>query len=1193
MSMVTPKNAAKMSCHALTVAKIIILLIAVTQNSAKTAIYLDTLQIAKTVRLTADCPPYFHIDTSTERMKLLQLNVRCYATSKQLLEQYVDKHNIDIVLLSETWNKNNYVKFKDWNTANLFKNRKDQGYGGVAFLAKPGCKLVPRKDLDTNDIEICWGQFFHNGKVITIATVYVTPGDTDSLHKLFKNIETVIRTVKGPIIITGDLNARSYLWEHWHQRHTRRHDIAWKHGKIVEDYVIELGLQIHNQGLPTRDFTSQLSAPDLTLSYGFDGEITCMIHEDTPLNTDHLPIIIQLPHADKKEIKEVWDLNKVDWTEWKTTLINKLNEWEKTHQHSSTPSDILCMEFTDIVNSLANELIPTKKACAHSKPFMTPEIKALLVKCKESRKRYKKRRDPHNWNLLQKDLGEFIQKYAKGKQEWWDNKCQSLKASDKKSWRTIHKILGGGSSAPVQPLVRNDKQYDFDDAVIARRLEEVHVLRSHVDDSAFDKTWKEEVQKTVEGLKYDIDNDLPVNSDLTIDEIQQSIENLKSKDCPGPDRIHPRFIYECGNDIIKPLLFLFQACWHEGNVPRIWKKDNRIYIPKPGKDSYNTEKAYRSLSLNSCVGKMLEQIVTKRMIALLNDKQFFEHQQHAYIQGRDTNQALLEMTLDINKALKSQCNTGAILIDFEGAFDAVWRDGTIYKLHDMGITGRLNKYVKSFLSNRQSRSFVNSICTDWIDTKEGIPQGSVMGPILYILFTRDITSIININHVKFADDLSMWTSHKNASQIELKLNENMDSLLKWARQWRQRINIAKTETMLFTRGDDLSLQIYAEGRLLNQVKEKRILGVTIDSRLDFTAHIEQCAARGLSQVTKLGALTNGLNGASGELMLTLYKTCVRPTLEYCYPVWCSTKDITPLERVQYQALRKAVGALHGSPSSALHVITNILPLDLRLDEVLLNSYLKIVRKEDDNRLKSKIAALMSDNSFMDHKILTPLHKLSMILRKLSPLCKFENVEKQMYSSVSSCLATKATAIAYTPGSFGSSNNRCEAQAKEALQAAQNYLAKTGNGIVAFTDGSALGNPGPCGAGTAIFWKGMNSLPSLHKKPVSKLSSSYHGELQAIDLALQVICNKYPPIKKTDVHLITDCQSALQASIKCKITGNFGQILDRIEKAVTNLHKRDVRTIIYWTAGHINLPGNELADMSSKRSCHRSERNSYY
>ena len=258
-------------------------------------------------------------------------------------------------------------------------------------------------------------------------------------------------------------------------------------------------------------------------------------------------------------------------------------------------------------------------------------------------------------------------------------------------------------------------------------------------------------------------------------------------------------------------------------------------------------------------------------------------------------------------------------------------------------------------------------------------------------------------------------------------------------------------------------------------------------------------------------------------------------------------------------------------------------MDLRLDEVLLNSYLKIARKEDGNRLKDKIATLRSDKSFMDHKILTPLHKLSMILRKLPSLCNFENVERQLYSSISSCLATKATAVAYTPGSFGSSHNRCEAQAKEALQTAQNYLAKTGNNIVAFTDGSALGNPGPCGAGTAIFWKGMNSTPSLHKRPVSKLSSSYYGELQAIDLALHVICDKNPPIKKTVVHLVTDCQSALQASIKCNITGNFGQTLHQIEKSVTNLHKREVRTVIYWTAGHINLPGNELADRLAKEA----------
>ena len=100
----------------------------------------------------ADYQLYFQIDTTSESMKLLQLSVRYFTTSKQLLEQYVDKHNNDIVLLRQTWNKKDCIKFKDWNTANLFKNRKDQEHSGVAFLAKPGHTLVPRNDLDTQDM---------------------------------------------------------------------------------------------------------------------------------------------------------------------------------------------------------------------------------------------------------------------------------------------------------------------------------------------------------------------------------------------------------------------------------------------------------------------------------------------------------------------------------------------------------------------------------------------------------------------------------------------------------------------------------------------------------------------------------------------------------------------------------------------------------------------------------------------------------------------------------------------------------------------------------------------------------------------------------------------------------------------------------------------------------------------------------
>ena len=167
--------------------------------------------------------------------------------------------------------------------------------------------------------------------------------------------------------------------------------------------------------------------------------------------------------------------------------------------------------------------------------------------------------------------------------------------------------------------------------------------------------------------------------------------------------------------------------------------------------------------------------------------------------------------------------------------------------------------------------------------------------------------------------------------------------------------------------------------------------------------------------------------------------------------------------------------------------------------------------------------------------------------------------------------------------FGNSKNRTTEQAKSALVAAERYLTDTGQCIIAFTDGSALTNPGLCGAGAAIYWNGLEGQPTLHKRPISKLSTSYHGELQAIDLALTTIVNKSPPLRANTVHVITDCQAALQAVLKCNITKNFGYLLKSIQDSVTDLKSRNITVKIFWTAGHVNLKGNELADTLAKEA----------
>ena len=192
------------------------------------------------------------------------------------------------------------------------------------------------------------------------------------------------------------------------------------------------------------------------------------------------------------------------------------------------------------------------------------------------------------------------------------------------------------------------------------------------------------------------------------------------------------------------------------------------------------------------------------------------------------------------------------MVDLEGAFDSVWREAVIVKMFEMGIEGRLLAYVASFLQNRQSRSLVNTHVTDWSSTTIGVPQGSVIAPILFIIFIKDIASNIP-KHIKFADDLTIWVRNRDAKVASKELEKQLKKLQDWCNKWRLIINIQKTEVICFSAFNHTDIEVKLGNTTLNQVNVKPCLGVMIDENLAFNLHIKTLKNKAMAAFIGLAA----------------------------------------------------------------------------------------------------------------------------------------------------------------------------------------------------------------------------------------------------------------------------------------------------------------------------------------------------
>ena len=368
--------------------------------------------------------------------------------------------------------------------------------------------------------------------------------------------------------------------------------------------------------------------------------------------------------------------------------------------------------------------------------------------------------------------------------------------------------------------------------------------------------------------------------------------------------------------ITPSLTKLFNASLSTGKFPSKWKTANVTLLHK--KDDKQTTKNYRPISLLCIVGKALERCVHNVLFSYLLENNLITPLQSAYQPGNSTTTQLLDLYHQMMTALDEGKELRFIFMEVSKAFDRVWHDGVIYKLRRAGIGGTLLSWFRNYLEDRKQKVVVEGAESSEREILAGVPQGSILGPILFILYVNDIVNHLNLNLRLYADDATLFITYDNPFEAAEILQHNLDLATQWANNWLVKFNPTKTESMVVSRRkDSITPIVQIEDVDITNVSKHKHLGVNLQSNGKWSSHIQEIKGKAQKRLDILRGYMHKLDRNSLEKM---YLTYVRPIIEYSDVVWdnCTQKEKEEIEAIQLAAARVITGAKRGTEHALLY-----------------------------------------------------------------------------------------------------------------------------------------------------------------------------------------------------------------------------------------------------------------------------------
>lgn len=1037
----------------------------------------------------------------------MQINIRSLGNKKDIVEHYLEANKIDVAILCETWMRNDNIKFSKYEI--LAKNRPD-GFGGVAIVISKRLKYDIIAQTNYDPIESIEAIIYTKDKKYKFISFYNRPRtDSSQLRSSFQKLIDDNALTKN-LIIAGDINCHNSLWEK-----DSANDLK---GEIIADIICNTNnICILNDGSHTFQnlAANYSSALDITIvSQNLAG--TAVWYVDENLTSDHFSLITELGTC-SNPMTETRTRHRIDKT------VEQLGTYPLDQV---TDFDTLNYLITNTIKE--NTVTYKIKNNFKPKPWWNDHIKRMWEIKNQKQKLHNRYKTLYTAIELRKANNHLKSLIRSSKKETWERYLNSIDN------RNPSKILWGKINR-----LRNRSQPG--NAIFSHNENIKEFLNAH-----FMANKTHQVRSSRNPLRSIVLNDI-----FTDDDLKSFFTHKKGK-APGFDNITCELLSTLPDDFITLITKVFNDIWKSQTMPDQWKTAKIFPILKAHKDRFQVS-SYRPISLlpvllkcfNTGIKAQVEKHVTKYNILPTNTLGFTK--------GKSTQDVIFMLTNRIISNRNSGLRQILISIDFSSAFDKVNVSKLINKLKNIKLEPAIINWIAQFLENRRI-TMESQGHLEELTTSSGLPQGSVLSPLLFNIYTTKFHQINskNVELFQYADDFTMVISCPTKYELSRLAEQTLDRFLAIAKLLELPVNETKSTILnLYSRKSAIN-SLTCRGTTIKASNIVKILGINFDSQLNFNTHHKLLNNNIKADVNLIKILSAINHGIHPKTAINVFKVIIKAKLDYSALITTIAAPInTGSTQVSQNAgLRAALGLIKTTPVCSITSLSGMLPRHLQNNLITLKFIVKNIyrnRQFDINSMDMTYRTLIDNHPLISKCPLVP---------------EATSIEKPNIENLKFIL---------TPTS---QYNPAETKAN-----ALKVIGKFRYSYKAYTDGSITTENDSRGIGIYHQATGEEFSFQIAEKISIKATET---------IAILVALNQAIASDQKDMVIFTDSRSALE-SIKSCLQHKNDRFFERLILLICKNNK-DRRVTIAWIPAHVGIRGNEIADRLAKRGTSVNESN---